>query len=270
MLLSMPVSVFSHDLTIMGGMTNFMTDRTAVTPPPEMNDQISTPIGNARLNGDFAENISYRFELGADSLWRYYLSGEALFRWSFLKLGAGSFFHYSETGSEILNPALIATAGIEFPGLFFVEGKTIMTFQPELSEKGAIDYNYLGGGAGYWTQDLIAGFYYESKKMEERRTETLLARDSLTRYFFHAGIYDKNRMWTVYLDLGYEEMVLEMAETNTSTERTEALFAGMEVILRISSGLSWHVKGEIPYPFEYPADVFWWTAATGFTIKLAD
>jgi hypothetical protein len=266
----MPVSVFSHDLTIMGGMTNFMTDKTTVTPPPEIDDQVSAIIGSIRLNGDFAKNISYRFDMGRESLWRYYLAGEALFRFSIFKIGGGSFFHCSEYGSEVLNPALIATVGIELPGLFFVEGKTIMTFQADLSERGAIDYNYLGLSAGYWTQDLVAGFYYDSKKMEEKRTETLLVQDSLTRYFFHAGIYDKNRMWTINLDLGYEEMQFEMTRTTTDIAFTEALFAGMEVILRLSNGLSWHVKGEIPYPFEYPADVFWWTAATGFTIKLAD
>ncbi|MDR0638420.1 MAG: hypothetical protein LBG27_05905 [Spirochaetaceae bacterium] len=247
-----------------------MTDKTTVTPPPEINDQSSAIIGNARLSGDFAENISYRFDLGLDSLWRYYLSGEALFRFSIFKLGAGSFFHYSEKGTEILNPALIATAGIELPGLFFVEGKTIMTFFADLSDPGSIDYNYLGWSAGYWTQDLIAGFYYDSKKMEEKRTDTLLVRDSLTRYFFHAGIYDKNRMWTINLDFGYEEMVFEMTKTDVESVQTEAIFAGLEVILRISNSLSWHIKGEVPYPLDYPADVFWWTAATGFTIKLAD
>ncbi|MDR1468634.1 MAG: hypothetical protein LBT00_05010 [Spirochaetaceae bacterium] len=245
-----------------------MTDKTTTTPPPEMNDRISTRIGSVRLSGDFAENIHYSFDLGRDSLWRYYLSGEAAFRLSIFKLGAGSFFHYSEYGNEILNPALIAIAGIELPGLFFVEGKAIMTFQADLSDIGAIDYAYRGLSAGYWTQDLIAGFYYDAKKMEEKRTETLLVRDSLIRYFFHAGIYDKNRMWTLNLDFGYEEMEFDM--TNVDAARTTALFAGLEVILRMSNRLSWHIKGEVPYPFVYPADVFWWTAATGFTITLAD
>jgi hypothetical protein len=270
MLLSMPVSVFPHEMTILGGMTNFMTDKTTITPPPEINDQVSAPIGTIQFAGDFAENISYRFELGADSLWHYYLSGEALFRWSIFKLGAGSFFYYSETGSEILNPALMATAGIELPGFFFVEGKTIMTFQADLSDVGAIDYNYLEGSVGYWTQNLIAGFYYSSKKLEEKRTETMLVRNSLDRSFFHAAIYDKNRMWTVGLNFGYQEMTFEMAGTNASPAWVSVLFAGMEVIIRISSGLSWHVEAEMPYPFIYPAEAFWWKAETGFTFRLAD
>jgi hypothetical protein len=252
----------------MGGMTNFTTDKTTVTPPPEINDQVSTAIGSISLSGDFAKSMSYHFDLARDSLWRYYLSGEAVFRFSIFKLGGGSFFHYSETGAEILNPAVIGTVGIELPGLFFVEGRTIRTFQADLSKTGGIDYNYLSLSAGYWTQDLVAGFYYDSKKMEEKRTETLLVRDSLTRYFFHTGIYDKNRMWTINLDVGYEEMVSEMTDAGTAS--IEVLFAGLEVILHVSSSLSWHIKGEIPYPFEYPASVLWWKAATGFTIKLAD
>jgi hypothetical protein len=269
-LLVIPAPIFSQELTIMGGLTNFIFDKETVTTSPEINDGLLYIVGNVKLSGDFAENISYSLDLGGDSIWRYYLAGEAVFRFGLFKIGIGSFFHYSELGKEFLNPALIANFGIEIPGAFFVDGKVIMPFYENLAKTGNFSYNYLGLSVGYWTQNLVAGIYADYKEFEEQRVSTLRVRDALTRIFFHAGIYDKNRMWTVNLDMGYEVLECEMTKTVSDLVRVPVVFAGLELIVRVSDRLSWHLKGEIPYPFSYPADYFWWTATTGFTVKLAD
>jgi hypothetical protein len=265
-----PFYVFPHDLTLMGGMTNFTSDRTLTAMPPGINDQVTNVAGYARLSGDFMQNISYELDLGMDAVWQYYLMGDAVFRYNAFKFGFGTFFQYSEAGKEFLNPSMIINLGIEFPGAFFADFKTILSFYENLVKTGNFAYSYLAYAIGYWTQNLIAGIYFDSREFEERRTDTLLVRDSLTRYFFHAGIYDKNRMFTVNLDLGYEVLEFEMTETERDIAKAEAFFAGLEFIIQISNGLSWHIKGEIPYPFSYPSNFFWYTVMTGITIKLVD
>jgi hypothetical protein len=264
------VPLFPHELTLMGGITNFTSDKAQDTPPPEIGDGILNIGANVKLSGDFVENISYELDLGLDTVWRYYLAGSAVFRYNAFKFGVGSFFQYSEQGNEFLNPSMIVNLGLEFPGAFFMDFKTILAFHENLIKEGNFSYNYLAFSIGYWTQNLIAGFYFDFKEFEERRTDALLVRDSLARYFFHAGIYDKNRMFTVNFDAGYETLEFEMTDARADMAKAEALFVGLELIIRITSGFSWHIKGEIPYPFVYPADFFWYTAQTGFTIRLAD
>jgi hypothetical protein len=265
-----PFYAHPHELTLMGGINNFGSDKTVTTPPPEIGDQTIAILGNVRLNGDFAENISYTFDLGRDTIWRYYLAGEAVFRYNGFKFGIGTFFQYSEAGQEFLKPSMIVNLGFELPGFFFVDCGTILTFRENLTKQGNFGYNYLAFSVGYWTQNLIAGFFYDFREFEERRTDTLLVRDSLTRSFFHAGIYDKNRMFTVNFDAGLEVLEFEMTETDSATVEMQVLFAGIEFIIQMGGSLSWHLKAEVPYPLEYPSDFLWYTVQTGFTIRLAD
>jgi hypothetical protein len=222
------------------------------------------------MNGDFAENIHYELDLGRDTIWRYYLAGNAIFRYNGFKFGLGSFFQYSEAGKEFLNPSMIVNLGLELPGLLFADFSTILTFRENLTKQGNFGYNYLAFSVGYWTQNLIAGIYYDFREFEERRTDTLLVRDSLSRLFFHAGVYDKNRMLTINFDAGLAILEFEMTQTDSELEETRVLFAGLEFIIQMGGSLSWRIKGEFPYPFNYPSDFFWYTVQTGFTIRLAD
>jgi hypothetical protein len=274
MLCFVPLYIFPHDLTLMGGASNFTGDKTTETLPPEINDEIIDVIWNAELSGDFSTNISYRLDLGFDTIWRYYLAGEAVFRYNPVKLGLGTFFHCSkpeyELATDFLNPGMIVNVGFEFPGALFADFKTILTFYEKLEKKGNLGYDYLGFSIGYWTSYLIAGVYSDFKEFKEKRTDTLLVRDSLTRYFLHIGIYDKNRIFTVYLDFGYAVLEFEMSESKEESTQEKALFAGVEFIIQMSNSVSWHIKGEMPHPLYYPSDFFWWTAQTGLTIKLAD
>jgi hypothetical protein len=270
MLWFVPFYAFPHDFTLMGGINNFASDKTMEKPPPDINDGTFNIIGNAKLSGDFATNISYRLELGLDTIWRYYLAGEAAFRYNALKIGLGTFFQYSESGKEFLNPAMIVNLGFEFPGIFFIDFKTILLFYENLEKKSNFGYDYLALSTGYWTQNLVAGLYFDFKEFREKRTDTLLVRDSLTRYYFHVGIYDKNRMFTVNLDFGYEVLEFEMTTTKSDLAQTQAVFAGIEFIIQMTNSLAWHIKAEIPRPFVYPTDFFWYTALTGLTIKVSD
>jgi hypothetical protein len=266
-----PASLFSHELTLMGGLSTFAFDKTDETPPPEISDEDWFITGNAWLSGDFAENISYRCEVGLDTVWRYYLMGEAVFRYYPLKLGIGSFFQYSEEGSEFLNPAMIASAGLEFPGAFFIDARTIVAPYENLLKPGNFAYSYIGFSIGYWTQNLVAGIYFDFKEFEERRTDDLLARDALTRYFAHIGIYDKNRMFTVNIDIGSEVLESEMTGAAADITTVSVLFAAVECIIQMGNTLAWHLKGEIPFAMDYPnSDFFWYKAWTGITVKLAD
>jgi hypothetical protein len=266
-----PVDIFPHDLTLMGGLTNFTSNEAIKTPPPVIADRQFKMLGSAGLSGDFSTNISYRLELGLDPLGCYYLMGETAFRFGILKVGAGSLFSYSTLGVDLLsNPALIANVGLEIPGALFAEGKVVRTFSDGPAEIGETGYDYLGVSVGYWTQDIIAGFYYDSKKLARKRSASLVSLDSLVRYFIHAGIYDKNRLWTINLDMGFEVLRSEMGKAAQDATQVEALFAGLEVIARVSNRLSLHIKGEVPHAFVYPSDFFWWSLATGLTIRLAD
>jgi hypothetical protein len=265
-----PFYAFSHDLTVMGGMTNFTSDKAQVTMPPVINDQVVNYTGNITLSGEFAQNITYKLDAGLDTVWRFYLAGGAVFRYNALKLGFGTFFQYSDIGKEFLNPSMMVNLGFEFPGLFFADFMTMLSFHENLAKTGNFGYNYLACSAGYWTQNLIAGFSFDSREFEERRLDDLLVRDSLARYFFHAAIHDKSRIFTVNVDIGYEVLEFEMAKTDSGLAMAEALFAGLEFIVQITNGLSWHIKGEFPYPIDYSANFFWYTALTGITIKLAD
>ncbi|MDR1229811.1 MAG: hypothetical protein LBK61_00250 [Spirochaetaceae bacterium] len=265
-----PFYVFSHDLTVMGGMTNFTSDKAQVTVPPVIDDQVTNYTGSITLSGEFSQNMTYELDAGLDTVWRYYLAGGTAFRLNALKLGFGTFFQYSDIGKEFLNPSMIVNIGFEFPGFFFVDCVTILSFYENLAKIGNFGYNYLAGSAGYWTQNLIAGFNFDTREFEEQRVDTLQARNSLTRYFFHAAIHDKNRRFTVNLDIGYEVLEFEMAKTDSGLVKTEALFAGLEFIVQLTNGFAWHMKGELPYPFEYPSDLFWYTVLAGITIKLAD
>jgi hypothetical protein len=270
MLCFVPLCVFPHDFTLMGKVSNFASDKTAENPPPDINDETISFAGDAEMSGDFSTNISYRLNLGLDTVWRYYLAGEAVFRYNALKFGFGTFFQYSEYGKEFLNPGMIVSLGFELPGAFFADIRTILTFYEDLEKKGNFGYDYLAFSVGYWTQNLIAGIYYDFKELKEKRTDTLLVQDSLGRIFFHTGIYDKNRMFTVNLDFGYEMLGLKMTGTKENIDQIQALFASIEFVFQMSNSVAWHIKGEIPWSFTYPLDDFWWTALTGFTIKLAD
>jgi hypothetical protein len=265
-----PSPVFPHDLTIMGGMTNFTTNKMQITPPPAISDQIVGNKGNIALSGEVAQNITYELDAGLDTIWRFYLAGGAVFRYNPLKFGFGTFFQYSDIGKEFLNPSLIVNVGVEFPSFFFADFTTILSFYKNLAKTGNFGYSYLACSAGYWTQNLIAGFNYDFKEFEERRLDDLLVRDSLARYFFHAAIHDKSRRFTVNVDFGYEVLEFEITKTDSSLAKTEALFAGLEFIIQMTNSLAWHIKGEFPHTMEYTTDFFWYSVQTGITIKLAD
>jgi hypothetical protein len=265
-----PFYAFPHDLTIMGGTTNFTSNKEQRTTPPVIDDRLTNYTGNITLSGEFSQNITYKLDAGLDTIWRYYLAGGAVFRYNALKLGIGTFFQYSDIGKEFMHPSMIVNFGFEFPGAFFADFMIILSFYENLQKAGNFGYNYLACSTGYWTQNLIAGLSFDFKEFEERRIDTLLVRDSLTRYFFHAGIYDKNRMFTVNLDFGYEVLEFEMTETDSALAKAEALFAGVEFIIQMTNGLAWHIKGEFPHTLTYPSDFFWYTVLTGITIKLAD
>jgi hypothetical protein len=270
MLCAVSVSGFPHELMLMGGMDTSAPDKTVTAPPIRFNSTENSIIGNVRLSGDFAKNISYGFEAGLDSIWRYYLMGEAAFRFGFLKLGVGTFFQYSEIGTEFLNPAVIANVGIEFPGIFFMDGKAFLLPYEDLSKTGNFGYSYAALSVGYWTQNLIAGLSFDYKKFEEKRTDDLLAKDTLTRYFVHAGIYDKNRMFTTYLDFGYETLTAEISGAAAESILIQAFFVDVEFKIQLASGIAWHIRGGSPFVAADTLLGILFKATTGISIRLAD
>jgi hypothetical protein len=267
-----PFQLFSHSLTLLGGVNTFkfVDDPAAIS----LTDSEYAIEGSADIRGHVAENITYFFGGGIDTIWRYYLNGEAVFRFDQFKLGVGTHFQYSQEGKEFLYPAVSALIGIEVPGAIYTEVKTVLMLYENLAKVGNIGYNYVEFGIGYWTLDLVAGFGFDYKEYAENRENNYIIRDIRKRYFLHTEIHDKNKPWTVTLDAGwqtFQRTVTDIAAASDNDETAKVLFFDADFSIRLSRWLSWHIKGGIPLALFYPhSEFFWLNAQTGISLTIVD
>jgi hypothetical protein len=272
----LPFLIYAHELTITGGVDNYAFSPTAEGPEPALDTLSYIPNADFSLAGSFSQNITYHFGASLNTMYRYAVQGEAIFRASYFDIGIGTFFEFSDNGKQYFYPGLIGYIGIDVPEAFFLNGRIIVNLYNYKETVGNIAFDLIEANLGYWAPNTKIGAAVQRKIFQERRLEELYVKETLLRYYLHILIFQKNMPFTITVDGGYQVLTADYTELpavpGVDGKKSLAIttyFGGMEWTINLGS-FKLILGGEIPFAMEAPwSQLFFFKAWAGFSVNIA-
>jgi hypothetical protein len=270
-----PAALYSHTLTLMGGMDNFMYDQNDVDYLNRFRVPNPVLVINAGIDGEFSTFSSYNIRFENDPVLRYLASANTTFNlWAF-RLGVGAFMSMFNEGNEAFVPGVSGSVGIELPGWIsaYVEyGQNIST---DLTKPGNISLNYGKLEAAIWLPRILCRFVMERKSFTTMPAETYSIRDSVFRYLVALDFFSKSSSFQLTLGGGYKtlERSIEPGSDPASTllpvksdESTTFGFANISLSLNPRIEFLLNVEA----PFSRAATGIFLKTVAGFKITIPD
>jgi hypothetical protein len=242
-----PPAVWGMDIRIAGGFGNLAFDSKRTVPlGSETFESVKYPYGLIRLEGDSSDLVSFDAGFERDPLLRNRITTNVSFNTDYLRFDIGPFMGIFNTKDKIINPGIGSTLTLEIPGIVFGSVTAASTLGAAMNARG--DYVQETGeiALGFWIPYVICTLSVQTKAFTEQVDNDLAIKDQLLRYQFRADIFTKNVPYTIYIDMGYQDLRRSYITDVTNTDEFKSIYAGFEATLRVYSFLKLILGAEIP------------------------
>jgi hypothetical protein len=161
------------------------------------------PMIRSIVSGEIGDTIFYTGGFEWDPVLRNRLFANVGVRLGFLNVEVGPFIGILNTTDEILNPGVSVAFGLEFPGIFFANIRTMSSMAGVQGTAGSYSQKGTNLTAGFWIPNIIFSLNLDTRSFTLQKEPNMLLEDGLIRYFIRADIYAKNNPFSFRLDIGY-------------------------------------------------------------------
>jgi hypothetical protein len=278
-LLIVPGTVFTVDLTIRGGAGNMAFDPEETASLGGRGEGFSPrpyPIALVQAAGEYSSLISYSMAIERDPILRNRLTTNFGFTLGFIRLDVGPFMGFFNSWERIITPGISAGVTLEWPGILFGALGAGSTIGSGIRSYG--DYTQETGSAvlGFWVPHVVNTLGVNLKRFTKQVDDTLITEDEWLRYHLRAEVFTKNVPYTVLVDMGYQTLKRSyFTPLQTETDTLKSVFLGFETTFRINSIVKIILGAEMPVyswgeaSLKNPRDVVLYQAHTGIVLTFA-
>jgi hypothetical protein len=265
-------------LTLAGGVDSMAYQTSARTP---LNGAIfvptMTPIADGRVDAQFMSFLDFDIGYTLDAVLQHMAYGDMVANMGVFRFGLGGFYGFVPSNFSATGGGINITAGLNFAGYFFLEGKVFSSIASRDAVSG-FSRSGIDAKLGFWASGVRTYVFYKNKTYIDRSSDTMFTDTARSEYGLMVNFSTKAIPFQIDLGGGYITFdrtytPYDKSSGKKGSDTKESLTAvGVHLGLHFefSHAVRWNLAGEGDISIGgVGSGNFMFAAETGFTFTLS-